>query len=815
MAEFKLGRLRFVWKGAWVTAHAYAKDDVVKYGGTTYVCKSAHQSNANFNVDLTALTPKWEVMTGGTEWKTNPWTTSTVYKVNDLVKFGGIIYICKQNHTASSTPNSGFGSDRTAGYWDVFVTGNDWKGNWAPSTFYKRNDIVRYNGITYICLQDHGSSLGTYTGESVIGVNVIAAGTTYTTGAQVTFSAPQLPGGSTATGTVTVSGFGGVTGLVITSPGGGYTSIPTITIDPLAGDGTARLVAIISQSFVNGLENDLEKWQEFTEGFQWRGLWNGSDVVDNRVATSYAKNDVVKFGAGLYLCTTAHTSNRTAFDEAKWTTFVEGLQFEDSWNGATEYQSGDVVTYGGYAYIAKDRNTSQIPPSSPGHWRLLTTGFNNRARYDAAQSYKVGDLVQYGGNTFVAIAEVVPNETPFYVSAKWQKVTDGFRWLTDWTTTPTELTYKIGDVVKYKATTYICVYEHVPSEDATTVTASSVIAGNKITVTSTAQLNPNQKIIFTGVGFGGITNGATYYVKAVTDSAHITISETLTNNVADATKTLTVSTGVMTGTFTSRPDKDVGTFWNSFVEGDANNVLTRRGDLVTRNAIQNIRLPKGQEGSFLKAGAQDLTWDLVGKITRVFYVSTDGQDLPTRGRTLSDPWLTIKYACDYIRTVIVPTIDQPTVINVKTGVYTETFPISIPKYTSLVGDELRMSIIQPTSATSGSNKFYMRDSTTIRNFTFRGATGANLANGTTDTYTVANQYGTKRPTGGAWVSLDPGTGPNDESVWVGARSPYMQNISLFGDYCVGQKIDGTLHNGGNRSLTSNDFTTILSNGIGA
>jgi len=816
MAEFKLGRLRFVWKGAWVTGTPYVKDDVVKYGGTTYVCKSAHQSNANFNVDLTSLTPRWEVMTGGTEWKTAAWTPSTVYKVNDLVKFGGIVWISKANHTASATPNSGFGVDRTAGRWELFVSGNDWKGNWAPSTYYKKNDLVRYNGITYICLTDHPSAIGTYIGESVTGVNIVTPGNGYTNSSTITFSAPQLPGGSLATGTITVNAFGGISTVVITNAGGGYTSIPTITVNTNSGgDGSANLVAVISQSFVNGLESDQEKWQEFSEGFQWRGLWNGSDDVDNRVVTSYAKNDVVKFGAGLYLCIVPHTSNRTAFDESKWTTFVEGLQFEDSWDGATEYQSGDVVTYGGYAYVATDRNTSQIPPSSPGFWKLLTTGFNNRARYDAAQSYKVGDLIQYGGNTFVAIAEVLPNETPFFATDKWEKITDGFRWRSEWEDAPSELTYKVGDVVKYRATTYLCVSEHVPSEDATTVTASATVSGNRITVTSTTQLNPNQPIIFTGVSFGYILSGTTYYVKTVVNSAQITISETLVDGVAGPTKTLLVATGVMTGTFTSRPDKDTGTFWNSFVEGDANNVLTRRGDLVTRNAIQNVRLPKGQDGAFLKAGAKDLEWDLVGQITRVFYVSTDGVDLPSRGKTLSDPWRTIKYACEQIATVVVPTVNTPAVVNVKTGVYTEVFPISIPKFMSLVGDELRMSIVEPTPETSGNDKFYMRDSTTMRNFTFRGATGANLPDGLTATFTEPNQYGTMRPTGGPWVSLDPGTGPNDESVWVGARSPYMQNITLFGDYCVGQKIDGSLHNGGNRSLTSNDFTTILSNSIGA
>jgi hypothetical protein len=105
----------------------------------------------------------------------------------------------------------------------------------------------------------------------------------------------------------------------------------------------------------------------------------------------------------------------------------------------------------------------------------------------------------------------------------------------------------------------------------------------------------------------------------------------------------------------------------------------------------------------------------------------------------------------------------------------------------------------------------MRDSTTIRNFTFRGATGLPG----TDGFIAANQYGTKRPNGGAWVSLDPGAGPNDETVWVGTRSPYVQNVSVLGVNCVGQKIDGALHNGGNKSITSNDFTQLMSDSIGA
>ena len=38
MADFILGRLKFHFKGDWVTAtKAYIKDDVVRYGGNSFV----------------------------------------------------------------------------------------------------------------------------------------------------------------------------------------------------------------------------------------------------------------------------------------------------------------------------------------------------------------------------------------------------------------------------------------------------------------------------------------------------------------------------------------------------------------------------------------------------------------------------------------------------------------------------------------------------------------------------------------------------------------------------------------------------------
>jgi hypothetical protein len=102
--------------------------------------------------------------------------------------------------------------------------------------------------------------------------------------------------------------------------------------------------------------------------------------------------------------------------------------------------------------------------------------------------------------------------------------------------------------------------------------------------------------------------------------------------------------------------------------------------------------------------------------------------------------------------------------------------------------------------------FWVRDTTGIRNLTTKGLEGGIEAPTAEDRY--------QRATGGSYVALDPGWGPDDERTWIENRSPYIQGVTTIGTGCVGKRIDGRLHNGGNRSMVSNDFTQVLSDGVG-
>jgi hypothetical protein len=82
-------------------------------------------------------------------------------------------------------------------------------------------------------------------GEKVYRVDISDGGTGYyTANATVSFTAPQLVGGTTATGTVTLDGSGNVTAVVLTNVGSGYTSAPTVAFlgaNSAAASGTAVL----------------------------------------------------------------------------------------------------------------------------------------------------------------------------------------------------------------------------------------------------------------------------------------------------------------------------------------------------------------------------------------------------------------------------------------------------------------------------------------------------------------------------------------------------------------------------------------------
>jgi hypothetical protein len=633
MADFKIAKIRYTWKGTWSGTTQYVRDDIVYYGGKSYVCFVTHTASTTFLADLTAPTPCWVLMFDGGVWR-GAWSTTTLYNPGDMTRYGGIVYKAITSHTSAATTVLGLETNQSA--WTILAKTEDWKNTWNTATQYKINDIVKYGAQVYRCVTAHTSASG----------------------------------------------------------------------------------------ISDGLEFDIAKWELVYQQISYKGNWAQARV--------YNANDVVKYGGSLWKCSTFHTSI-TTFDGAKFNIYLDGLQFESTpWAIAQPYQKGDIAGYGGYVYRALQTHIGQAPQATASaYWSLITQNYRFRENWSATGLtiydpllYKVGDVVRLNGYVYLAILDNTNIEPPN--TAYWKVLNQGTAWRGLWRLTDPDpvtvgltvpVVFKLGDLATQGSTTYECKLAHTASTPTAPVTDVS----------------------------------------------------------------------------------SAGTYWKVYVEGSTTNVLANQGDIAWYDAGVKKRLPVGTDGQLLRVGTSGaLSYTSWGVVPKVYYVAPTGTDneLLGYGVSLDKPFLTVKYACEHVV--------GPATIFIKTGIYSEILPITIPSDVALVGDELRSTVIQPASGYTASNMFYVRNGSGIRNMTLQGLSG---------TLGSFNVYLTKRPSAGAFVSLDP-QGYSVLAAQISTKSPYIQNVTTIGTGCVGLKVDGSLHVSGNKSIVANDFTQVISDGIG-
>ena len=564
MAEFKLGRIRFVWKDEWDPSTVYYIDDVVRYGARTYICAIGHTSAADFNTDLEYSPTRWNQMSDGQSW-TGDWNTSTFYKLNDVVKYGGLLYICNDSHTSAATAASGLEADQAK--WTLYAEGFDWKNSWTVSTRYKVNDLVRYGGYTYVCNLHHTSAATT----------------------------------------------------------------------------------------ASGLEADQAKWDSFNQGVEYKSTWV--------TGTRYKLNDVVKYGAGLWICTIQHTADAAFLTDStagRWAQFAEGAEFESTWNSATLYQPGDIVVYGGNQYIAKTVHTAASAAANPvittADWDLFTEGLKFQSDWTNATSYKIGEVVRLGGYTYLATAN--SPSTVVTVTA----VTAS----TDTFTIASTTGIAVGMTVRFTGTTFGNVFTtaryFVKTVAAGNITISTTSGGATFnitadaagTMTATVAAEPPNASYWTrlssGISWQGSWTDDVDYLQgdAVRFGANAYICLLAHRSEGDDGSTVGAEGG---GQANSRPDQDsTGIYWSLLTVGSETDILSVRGDLVYYSGSGPTRLPIGREGQILRSNGVDPEWATLGEVDHNYFVAPHGVDLPApiHGKTWDKPFKTIRYACEQV-----------------------------------------------------------------------------------------------------------------------------------------------------------------------
>ena len=330
MAEFKLGRIRFVWQGDWSTGRAYVADDVVSFGGKSYICIKNHTSSAAFDTDFTNAIPKWDIVSDGTSWQ-GDWQAEYAYAPGDVVKYGALVYIAETGHTSATFAAPDYlGLEEDLDKWTPFATSFDWKGNWTVSTRFKINDLVKYGGYVYLCKTAHVSAA-----TVAIGLEVDQA-------KWELFS----------------------DGIVYT---GDWQTAVRYRVNDVVKYGGNVFIAKAAHTSTNFIADETANWDVFIEGFQFEDSWSNSGV--------YQIGDTVTYGGYVYVAKTNNTNAQPTASPADWEVFTTGFSFQGDWSSLDSYKVGHVVRIGGTTYVAIADSTDQEPPNET-YWSRLNSGVN-------------------------------------------------------------------------------------------------------------------------------------------------------------------------------------------------------------------------------------------------------------------------------------------------------------------------------------------------------------------------------------------------------------------------------------------------------
>lgn len=523
----------------------------------------------------------------------NAWVTGTVYARDSIVQNSGKVYVCLTPHTAGI-----FAIDFASNYWSLLIDGKTWKGNWAPSTYYDLGNIVNFSGTIY-----YATTAGT-------------SGTNFPADASKWTIYSQTGGWGKAWTTSTAYGLGQVVnynGIVYKC---NTTHVSASTLE-------------LNQSY----------WTVLDNGVYFTGAWSQS-------ALNYKLNDIVKVGPELFICTTPHTPG-SVFDITKFTLWMPGEDFATVgvYTSNFTYQIGDTVTYGGYEYTSIiSNNAGNTPSTSAFAWVTDSVGYSAQGAWLPATTYKIGSVVTRNGNTYVALSDTNTDPSLGTIIATYNPSGSSGTTLN-----------LIGSYLNYITSGMNLVGTGFTSGQ--TVVSSTASGSNytaaTVILSKAPDSTPSGSISFTGINspYWSLLNSTIAWKSFWTLNSNYIINDVVIwqNGTYRCIQN-------HTATVSARPDNDTtNTYWVIYTLHARRNAGSSVGDITTYANGSNTNLNIGPTSTVLRATSNSPGWRYITSIPNVFYVSTNGTDLPTYGNTLDLPYKSIKYACQQLLAGVINT----------------------------------------------------------------------------------------------------------------------------------------------------------------
>jgi hypothetical protein len=827
MAEFKLERFKYNWRGAWATETSYKRDDVVRVNSKSYVCLITHIASSRFQDDLLAILPgstppqpqpKWVVMTDGNVFL-DEWTDNYNYNLGDIVLKDGSLWLCAAPHTSTV-----FSTD--IDNWEIFASSQGFIGDWITGTDYSSGALVKYNGIVYKCITAH-----------VAGDRLEDNNDNW----ELFFDGEQW------------RGIWGTNNL--------YRKNDLVRYGP-------SIYKCLETHTSTSLDIDLTKFEIFTPGTRYTRDWEST--------TYYSIGDIVRHGGWLYYAVSNNIDSKPYLEtdegSTDWILLSRNYRFLDEWAEGVQYKTGDVVLRGGYLYTAiRDLNfpndglgaAGDDPVNIDGStadyldgntWEILVPGKSFKNNWISNSLYSLGDVVYYKGSAYTCNFEhesdarnfpgdngngfeywdmLIQAGQPAALQEKGDLITYGnsreLAGVED-TSTQGDLRLPVGDTEQLlSVTSDLELYWRNITEDADTV----YVATNGIDAPDRGSFeNPFKTIRYATEYVEDNFEPLAPVIVRVGAGKYNEICPIIVPAGCAVNGDELRSTTVVAGP--ARPEYQNDFTYTeqylNYLESIIFNIITgvkieaSEGNTETQitsetfiPTIDNLIFPASDLSGSAKIVS--LLTDFKNYVKfRVESGDIDpilvGSNVPTdvSGQVTASKMLLLnrEFIIEEIKAYLKTQYPDVVFNDEKTTNDLYSLIRALRKDLDYDGNYATLfSARRYVNAVLGSqsdNIFFMRDSTGLRDLTTRGLEGVLRPPQVFELY--------QKPTGGACVSLDPGWGPDDERTWIVNRSPYIQGVTNIGTGCVGKRIDGSLHNGGNRSMVSNDFTQVLSDGIG-
>lgn len=299
-------------------------------------------------------------------------------------------------------------------------------GIWEPTTAYRINDEVTYNGAYWLCLlanfdtepsltEDIWQFVGPTNSLYITGIQVFQGpydpGTQYEIGNECTYLGDywlctSLPPIGTAPGLDT-SAYWQLVGSGSVFEGAWDSTGATDYIVGQQVIYTGNLFLCITNNNSTTIPpDDTTDWSPLGGGLKWIGAWS---------ATSFSIGSMVSYGQSVYLATSpAISSDVPAVSSTVWTLIGSQSEFMGAWSFSPPipYLEGQEVSYGNSVYICISNVTSATPPSSDTtHWQNLS-GIEYSGPYDNGRAYAEDESVSYNNNTYLCIAATTAGTLP-------------------------------------------------------------------------------------------------------------------------------------------------------------------------------------------------------------------------------------------------------------------------------------------------------------------------------------------------------------------------------------------------------------------